>query len=260
MSKIKDKTIWVTGASSGIGLALAEQLAAQGATLILSARSEDKLQALAERLPGTHVVFPIDLSRAEDAITAAERFLADQQVDILINNAGVSQRSLALATDFAVYRDLMEINYFSVVGLSKLLAPKLVAQGGGSIVTVASVAGKVGTKRRTGYSGAKFAVIGFMDCLRAELAGDNVHCLTVCPGFVHTQIAHNALTGDGSLLGQADPDNAGGISADECARQIIAAMQAGKDEIVVAKGLSKVAPLLQRLAPGILRRMVAKRD
>lgn len=259
MNKVNGKTVWVTGASSGIGLALAEQLAAKGANLVLSARSEDKLQALAHRLPGTHVVFPVDLAQPEQAVAAAEHFLNDIKVDILINNAGVSQRSLALETDLSVYRDLMEINYFSVVGLSKLLAPRLVAQGGGSIVTVASVAGKVGTKRRSGYSGAKFAVIGFMDCLRAELTADNVHCLTVCPGFVHTQIAHNALTGDGSQLGKADPDNAGGISAEECARQIIVAIEAGKDEIVVGKGLSKIAPLLQRLAPGLVRRKLAKR-
>ncbi|MCC5878897.1 MAG: SDR family oxidoreductase [Idiomarina sp.] len=260
MSKINGKTIWVTGASSGIGLALAEQLAAKGANLVLSARSEDKLQALAERLPGTHIVLPIDLSDPEQAASKAKGFLQDIRVDILINNAGVSQRSLALETELPVYRDLMEINYFSVVGLSKLLAPKMVAQGGGSIVTIASVAGKVGSKRRSGYSGAKFAVIGFMDCLRAELAHHNVHCLTVCPGFVHTQIAHNALTGDGSTLGKADPDNADGISAEECARQIIVAIEAGKDEIVTGKGLSKIAPLLQRLMPGLVRRIVAKRD
>ncbi|RUO26031.1 short chain dehydrogenase [Aliidiomarina minuta] len=259
MSTINGKTIWVTGASSGIGLALAEQLAAAGANLVLSARNQDKLKSLADRLPGTHIVFPLDLSRPEKAMAKADHFLEDIQVDILINNAGISQRSLALETDFEVYRDLMEVNYFSVVALSKMLAPHLIQQGGGHIVTVSSVAGKVGTKHRSGYSGAKFAVIGFMDCLRAELADKNVRCLTVCPGFVHTQIAHNALTGDGSQLGKADPDNAGGISAEECARQIIQAIQRNKDEIVVGKGLSKVAPMLQRFFPGLLRRLIARR-
>lgn len=260
MTSLQGKTVWVTGASSGIGLALAEQLADKGASLILTARSEDTLNALAERLPGTHRVVPMDLSKPEASITQAEALVADTNIDILINNAGVSQRSLALETDFEVYRDLMEINYFSVVGLSKVVAPKLIAQGSGSIVTVASVAGKVATKRRSGYSGAKFAVIGFMDALRAELKSHGVHCLTVCPGFVHTQIAHNALVGDGSNLGKSDPDNAGGISAEECARQIIRAIEADKDEVVVGKGLSKIAPLLQRLAPSLLRNLVAKRD
>lgn len=260
MKQIQGKTIWVTGASSGIGLALAEQLAAKGANLVLTARSEATLRELSERLPGNHHVLPMDLSKPEVSINQAETFLAHTQVDMLVNNAGVSQRSLALETDLHVYRNLMEINYFSVVGLSKAVAPKMVAQGGGTIVTVASVAGKVGTKRRSGYSGAKFAVIGFMDALRAELKSAGVHCLTICPGFVHTQIAHNALVGDGSHLGKADPDNAGGISAQECARQIISAIEAAKDEVVVAKGLSKIAPLLQRFAPGLVRNMVAKRD
>lgn len=257
---VKGKTIWLTGASSGIGLALAQQLAAQGANLVLSARSEDKLQSLAEELPGTHLVLPLDLADPDQAASRAEAFLQDIKVDILINNAGVSQRSFALDTGLDVYRDLMEVNYFSVVALCKLLAPKLIEQGGGQLITVSSVAGKVGVKRRSGYSGAKFAVIGFMDSLRAELAQYNIHCMTVCPGFVHTQIAHNALVGDGSTLGHADPDNAGGISADECAETIIKAMKAGKDEIIVGKGLSKVAPLLQRFTPGLVRRIVAKRD
>lgn len=260
MSKINGKTIWLTGASSGIGLALAEKLAAEGANLVLTARNEDKLREIANRLPGTHLVLPLDLSRPEKAVNRAEAFLDDIKVDILINNAGISQRSLALDTDFEVYRDLMEVNYFSVVALSKLIAPRFVDQGDGHIVTVASVAGKVGSKRRSGYSGAKFAVIGFMDCFRAELADKNVRCLTVCPGFVHTQIAHNALVGDGSALGKADPDNAGGISAAQCAAEIIGAIKADKDEIIVGKGLSKIAPVMQRFLPGMVRRMVAKRN
>lgn len=260
MTQLHGKTVWLTGASSGIGLALAQQLAAKGATLILSARNEQKLQQLANELPGQHLVLPLDLAKPEEATAQAEQFLRDKQVDVLINNAGVSQRSLALDTEFNVYRELMEINYFAVVALSKLVAPKLVSQGGGHIVTVSSVAGKIATKRRSGYSGSKYAVIGFMDALRAELADKQVHCLTVCPGFVHTQIAHNALVGDGSKLGHADPDNAGGISAESCAQTIIKAIESNKDEIIVGKGLSKIAPLLQRLSPGLVRRLIAKRD
>lgn len=260
MSQLQGKTIWLTGASSGIGLALAKQLADKGASLILTARNEERLRALATELPGNHSVLALDLAKPEQALASAEAFLSDKTVDILINNAGVSQRSLALETEFSVYRELMEVNYFSVVALSKLVAPKMVSQGSGQIVTVSSVAGKLATKRRSGYSGSKYAVIGFMDALRAELADKNVHCLTVCPGFVHTQIAHNALVGDGSKLGQADPDNAGGISAERCAAIIIRAMENGKDEIIVGKGLSKIAPLLQRISPGLIRRLIAKRD
>ncbi len=259
MSQLQGKTIWLTGASSGIGLALAEALAAKGAKLILSARSEATLNDLAARLPGEHQVLPIDLMQPEAAYKQALALVAQQPIDILINNAGVSQRSLTLETDFQVYRDLMEINYFSVVALTKAVLPSMVEQGDGHIVTVSSVAGKVGTKLRSGYAGSKFGVIGFMDCLRAEMADKNIRCTTICPGFVHTQISHNALAGDGHKLNQADPDNAGGISAEQCAKEIVAAIEKNKAEAIIGSGVSKLAPLIQRFMPGLVRKMVAKR-
>ncbi|CUS48705.1 MAG: putative short-chain dehydrogenase [Idiomarinaceae bacterium HL-53] len=259
MSDIHGKTIWLTGASSGIGLALAHALARAGAQLILTARSEETLNTLASELPGEHQVFPLDLMNPEHALEAARRFVSQQPIDILINNAGVSQRSLTLETDLKVYRDLMEINYFSVVALTKAVLPSMLEQGNGHIVTVSSVAGKVGTKLRSGYAGSKFGVIGFMDCLRAEMFDKNIHCTTICPGFVHTQIAHNALTGSGEKLNREDPDNAGGISAEQCAKEIIQAIQNNKAEVVVGSGLSKLAPRLQRFFPGLVRTLVARR-
>ncbi len=171
----------------------------------------------------------------------------------------MSQRSLTLETDFQVYRNLMEINYFSVVALTKAVLPRMVKRGDGHIVTVSSVAGKVGTKLRSGYAGSKFGVIGFMDCLRAEMADKNIRCTTICPGFVHTQISHNALAGDGHKLNQADPDNAGGISAEQCAKEIVAAIEKNKAEAIIGSGVSKLAPLIQRFMPGLVRKMVAKR-
>lgn len=259
MSILQGKTVWLTGASSGIGLALAEALAAKGARLILTARSKDTLNALAARLPGEHQVVPMDLMQPEAALTQAQQLAASQPIHYLINNAGVSQRSLALETNFQVYRDLMEINYFSVVALTKGVLPHMVQQGHGHIVTVSSVAGKVGTKLRSGYAGAKFGVIGFMDSLRAEVADKNIRCTTICPGFIHTQVAHNALGADGNKRNQADPDNAGGISAEQCAKEIIIAIEKNKAEAVIGSGVSKLAPLLQRFFPGLVRRMVAKR-
>lgn len=259
MSVLQGKTVWLTGASSGIGLALAEALAAKGARLILTARSKDTLEALAARLPGEHQVVPMDLMQPEAAFEQAQQLAADQPIDYLINNAGVSQRSLTLETNFQVYRDLMEINYFSVVALTKGVLPHMVQQGYGHIVTVSSVAGKVGTKLRSGYAGAKFGVIGFMDSLRAEMADKNIRCTTICPGFIHTQVAHNALGADGNKRNQADPDNAGGISAEQCAKEIIIAIEKNKAEAVIGSGVSKLAPLLQRFFPSLLRRMVAKR-
>ncbi|WP_113906354.1 SDR family oxidoreductase [Aliidiomarina celeris] len=259
MSSLHGKTIWLTGASSGIGLALAEALANEGASLILTARSEDTLTALANRLPGQHHVAVMDLMQPEHAFESATKVVAAHQVDILINNAGVSQRSLALETDLSVYRKLMDINYFSVVALTQAVLPSMVKRQSGHIVTVSSVAGKVGTKLRSGYAGSKFGVIGFMDCLRAEMREHGVHCTTICPGFVNTAIAHNSLVGNGQPLNQADPDNAGGISAEQCARAIVKAIKAQKAEVVVADGLSKLAPLLNRFFPSLVRKMVANR-
>ncbi|RUO22627.1 short chain dehydrogenase [Aliidiomarina iranensis] len=259
MSKINGKTIWLTGASSGIGLALAEALAEKGARLILTARSEATLNELAERLPGNHRVFSLDLSNPENAFQHGQDLVANETIDVLINNAGVSQRSAVLDTDLSVYRQLMEIDYFSVIALTKSVLAQMQARKQGHVVTIASVAGKVGSKLRSGYSGAKFGVIGFMDCARAEMAEHNVHFTTICPGFVRTQVSHNALTGDGSKLNQEDPDITGGISPEECAAAIIKAIEQDRDEVIVGKGLSKLAPTLQRFFPNLVRKLSAKR-
>lgn len=261
MSYFHEKTVWLTGASSGIGLAMAEQLAAAGARLILTARRADVLEQVRQNLPNPdlHRVLPLDLSQPEQAVEQARNALGETQIDILINNAGVSQRSKILDTDLSVYRQLMEIDYFAVVALTKLVLPAMVARRSGQIVTVSSVAGKVGTKLRSGYNGAKFGVLGFMDSLRAETAEYGLTITSILPGFINTQVAHNSLTGDGSPLGHEDPDNAGGISADECARRSLRAIAKGKAEVVVGSGVSKLAPFLQRFCPGLVRRMVANR-
>ncbi|RUO60617.1 SDR family oxidoreductase [Pseudidiomarina insulisalsae] len=261
MQYFSGKTVWLTGASSGIGLAMAQQLADAGAHLILTSRRAEVLEQVRQGLahPERHRVLALDLSQPEQAADQAREALGDQVIDILINNAGVSQRSLILETDFDVYRQLMEIDYFGVVALTKLVLPRMAERRNGHIVTVSSVAGKVGTKLRSGYNGAKFAVIGFMDSLRAEMAEHDLVVTSILPGFINTAIAHNSLAGDGSALGKEDPDNAGGISAEECARRSLEAIAAQKAEVIVGSGLSKLAPLLQRISPAFVRRMVAKR-
>ncbi|GAB3294334.1 SDR family oxidoreductase [Pseudidiomarina andamanensis] len=261
MRYFQGKTVWLTGASSGIGLAMAQQLAEAGAHLILTSRRQDALEQVRQSLahPERHQVLALDLSQPEQAAAMAKDTLGDQMIDILINNAGVSQRSLILETDMSVYRQLMEIDYFGVIALTKLVLPRMVERRAGQIVTVSSVAGKVGTKLRSGYNGAKFGVIGFMDSLRAEMAQYGLTVTSILPGFINTQVAHNSLTGDGSALGHEDPDNAGGISAEACARKSLEAIAAKKAEVVVGSGLSKLAPFLQRFFPGLVRRMIANR-
>jgi short-subunit dehydrogenase len=261
MTYFQGKTVWLTGASSGIGLAMAQQLAEAGAHLIITSRRAEALEQVRLSLahPERHRVLALDLSQPEAAAEQAQHELGDQVIDILINNAGVSQRSFILDTDMAVYRQLMEIDYFGVIALTKLVLPRMVERRAGHIVTVSSVAGKVGTKLRSGYNGAKFGVIGFMDSLRAEMKQHDLVVTSILPGFINTQVAHNSLTGDGSALGHEDPDNAGGISAEECARQSLQAIAKQKAEVVVGSGVSKLAPFLQRFFPGLVRRMVANR-
>lgn len=261
MTYFQGKTVWLTGASSGIGLAMAQQLAEAGAHLILTSRRAEALEQVRSSLthPERHQVLALDLAQPEAAAEQAQQVLGDQVIDILINNAGVSQRSLIIDTDMKVYRQLMEIDYFGVVALTKLVLPRMLERQAGHIVTVSSVAGKVGTKLRSGYNGAKFGVIGFMDSLRAETAKDGLVVTSILPGFINTQVAHNSLTGDGSSLGHEDPDNAGGISAELCAQKSLQAIAKQKAEVVVGSGLSKLAPFLQRFFPGLVRRMIANR-
>ncbi|RUO77900.1 SDR family oxidoreductase [Idiomarina seosinensis] len=261
MTAIKDKTIWLTGASSGIGLALAQQLAERGARLILTSRRPVQLEELRQSLANSesHQVLALDLSNPEQAKTDAQTALSGQTIDVLINNAGISQRSEALETDLAVYRRLMEIDYFGVIALNQVALPQMVKRQQGHIVTVASVAGKVGSKLRSGYSGAKFAVVGYMDCLRAEMAEHNVQVTSILPGFVNTQIAINALQADGNQQGHNDPEIESGISANTCAEGIINAIERNKAEAIIGKGLSALAPTLQRFFPTLVRRITAKR-
>lgn len=255
-----NKTVWITGASSGIGKELAIQFAQLGARVILSARNVAKLEQLSSELIGSqHKVIPLDLAQPEQVLEYVTQHINDiGKVDILINNGGVSQRSLFLENDFSVYRQLMEVNYFGLVALTKAVLPSMVAQGGGTVVSISSVAGKVGSKFRTGYSGSKYAVVGFMDCLRAEVADKNIHCLTVCPGSIKTAIAHNSLNEHGVAQNQAEHSIENGMDVTLAVKQMISAIGKGKDEVVIGEGLSGWAPTIKRFFPGLFNRLTAR--
>lgn len=256
-----NKTIWITGASSGIGKALAEQLAAKGATLILSARNKEALTELNSRLGGKHHVVVLDLAKPEQLLATMPDTLARLgRVDILINNGGVSQRSLFLENDFAVYRQLMEVNYFGLIALTKVVLPQMVQNGSGMVVSISSVAGKVGSKFRTGYSGSKYAVVGFMDCLRAEVADKNIHCLTICPGSIKTAIAHNSLNEQGIAQNKAEDSIENGMDVNKAVAQMIKAITVKKDEVVIGEGISGWAPTIKRFFPALFNRMTAKKN
>lgn len=257
-----NKKVWITGASSGIGLELAKQLSNLGASIILSARNESVLNQIRKGLVGgetRHWVFPLDLAQPEDVY---ERSLAFTKalggVDILINNGGISQRSSFLETDLSVFRQLSDINYLGSVALSKAVLPSMLESKSGTIVSVSSVAGKVGSKLRAGYSGSKFAVIGFMDCLRAEVKSEGVHCLTVCPGSIKTNISFNALNGQGESQNVNDQSTENGMEVSDCVQQIILAITMKKDEVVIGKGLSALAPTIKRFFPRYFNHLTAK--
>ena len=262
MSNLQNKVIWLTGASSGIGEALAYALAKENVKLILSARREDELQRVADntRLSASeYLVLPLDLS-SPDTFEAKKNEALKKfgRIDILINNGGVSQRSLAKDTTVEIDRKIMEVNYFGTIALTKALLPDFIRQKDGLLVVVTSAVGKFGSPWRSGYSASKHALHGFFDSLRAELYGDGIKVLLVCPGFIQTNVSINALTGTGAKLGSMDIATANGLTADECARQIISAIKSGKEEIVVAKFKERFAVFAKRFFPGIFSSMIRR--
>jgi len=201
MNNLKDKVIWITGASSGIGEALVLELAKKEARLILSARQEDALKKVAAQtnLPELDImVLAFDLKDTSNASGLAAQVINKfGRVDVLINNGGFSQRSAALDTASDVERDIMEVNYFSAVNLTKAVAPYMLRQKKGQIVVISSIAGKFGFYLRSSYSGAKHALHGYFESFRLETEKKGIQTLMVCPGKVKTNISFNAISNQG---------------------------------------------------------------
>lgn len=246
-----NKVMWITGASSGIGEALAKGLLAAGAWVILSGRREDALQAVAAAAPERTLVLPFestDYDALPDIVERAWRWRG--RVDCLVNNAGISQRSLALDTDFSVYRKIMEVDYFAPVALTQLLLPRLVAQGGGQLAVVSSVAGKVGAPLRTSYCGAKHAVVGYFEALRAEVeVAHGVHVSVILPGSVRTSISLNSLNSNGNRRGRSDVNIENGMPAEEAARLIMEGLEQRQHTIDVVEGIEQMALQLRSSDP-----------
>lgn len=263
-TKWNGKTIWITGASSGIGEALAVGFAASGSNLVLSARRPDALKEVADKIAAKHpssktLVLPLDVTDESQMSNAVDRVLAQfSSIDLLINNAGISQRSTALETDMQTYRSIFEVDVFGQIALTKHVLPVMIEHGSGHIAVTASVAGKMGVPFRTGYCAAKHAVMGFFDALRAEVAHQNVSVSTIVPGFIQTNISENAVAGDGSKFDGVDRDISGGMSADECAKVIIAGLSKNKPEIPVGTGMEMHALWIKRIFPSLLNKLMLK--
>jgi len=255
-----DQVAWVTGASSGIGEALVHALDRRGLRVVLSARREERLRAIrnACEYPERHLVIPLDLGEPESLERAAAAVTERLgRVDLLINNAGVSQRALAADTDLAVDRRLIEIDYLGTVALTKAVLPGMVAAGAGRIVVVSSLVGKFGTPLRSSYSAAKHALHGFFESLAAEVWDDGVRVTVVCPGFIRTELPVHALTADGTPQGTMDRAQERGMAPDVCAERILRAVDRGAAEVLIG-GKERFAVYLKRFFPGLFRRVIRR--
>jgi short-subunit dehydrogenase len=257
----RDLRIWITGASSGIGEALAHAFYQAGAVLILSARREDELKRVQAACGGEKVtcVLPMDVTDAAalpEKTAAALAFAGG--VDILVLNAGITQRSRTRETDESVYRRLMEVNFFASEALARAVLPSMLAQKSGHIVVISSVAGKIGVPMRSGYSASKFALHGFFEALRAEEERNGIHVTMVCPGYIQTDISLSALRGDGRRHSKMDSEIAHGMPAEECARKILRGVAGKKKEIVVAAARERALVYLKRFFPDLLARMIGR--
>ncbi len=260
--RLDGKVIWITGASSGIGEALAYALRARGARLVLSARRLDRLNDVRERCGGEGVsLLPFDVASGEPAAPIVRAAAAAfGSIDVLVNNAGVSQRSRAVETDPAVVRSIMSTNFFGPVWLStELVRYWRERRSAGQIVVVTSAVGKLATPLRSAYSASKHAAHGYFNALRAEVARDGIGVLLVVPGYVRTEISFAALNGDGTRHGVLDPGQARGIRPADAAERIARAIESGKKEISVGLDVrTSVALALAWLAPPLLRKALER--
>ncbi|RAJ05166.1 short-subunit dehydrogenase [Chitinophaga skermanii] len=239
MEFYKGKVVWITGASSGIGKELALQLAHTQAKLILTGRNELALATLQEQCLAytpSCAILPADLAQPELLEPLAQQAIKTfGHIDVLINNAGVTQRDSAENTQPQVIRQLMEINFFSPVLLTKALLPHFRARGGGAVAVVGSMAGLMGFPYRTSYSAAKHALKGFFETLQVEHMLPNFHITIVSPGRIQTPISLRALTGDGQAYNKMNDGQLHGIPVEICARKIINGIAKHRKHVIVAR-------------------------
>lgn len=258
---IKKKTIWITGASSGIGEACAYLYARQGVNLILTATRAERLEEVrAEciRLGAQCTVLPYDLSDLNNIDQLTDKAMAAfGKIDLAFLNAGISQRSKIVDTETIVDEKIMAVNFFAPVKMSKRLLPAMINQGGGTIAVTTSISGKFGFPLRSSYASSKFALYGFFETLHAEYYDQNIRVVMVCPGRVKTNISYNALESDGKKHGRMDDGQNSGISAENAAEKIVKAIEKQKPEVLVG-GKELLMVHIKRFFPGLARKMVRK--
>jgi short-subunit dehydrogenase len=257
---VTDRLVWITGASSGIGEALAYNLSHRGARLVLSSRREDALQNVRANCARSdeHVVQTLDLAEPDSLRHAADAVQSDiGPVDVLVNNGGISQRGTAAETNMEAVRRIMEVNFFGTVELTKAVLPGMKERRRGHIAVVSSVVGKFSTPFRTSYAASKHALHGWYDGLRAEVHDDGIGVTMVCPGFVRTNVGSNALDSNGNPLGDRASEK--GIPAEDCAAAISDAIEHDRAETYVG-GWETIGVYVKRFFPALFRRFIRRYD
>ncbi len=256
--KLKNKVAIITGASSGIGKALAIAMAEEGAKIVVAARSMEKLDELITDITYRGyeaVAVQTDVSQENDCknliLSAVDKF---GKIDILVNNAGISMRALFKDTRIDVLKKLMDVNFWGMVYCTKYAMPYLL-ETKGTVVGVSSVAGYKGLPGRTGYSSSKFAMHGFLESLRIENLKTGLHVLLACPGFTASNIRNTALNESGEQQGESPRDEGKMMTAEEVADHLIKAIIKKKDRIVLTSQ-GKLTVRLNKLLPKFMDKMV----
>ena len=252
---MKNKVVIITGASSGIGLALAQEFDKYNAKIVLAARSIEKLEKLITQMKSEAIAVKTDVSVEQDCINLIDKTVDKfGQIDILINNAGISMRSLLIDTEISVIKRLMGVNFWGTVYCTKYALPYLLKTKG-SVTAVSSIAGFKGLPGRVGYSSSKFAIHGFLDVLRTENIKTGLHVLLAAPGFTKSNIRNVALVGDGSTQGETPRDEEKMMTSEEVAKHIVKAIKKRKRELILTTQ-GKLTVLLNKLFPKMMDKMV----
>lgn len=261
MVSFKDKLVWITGASSGIGKQIALQLAHEGAKLILSTHNAAELKDVAIECSKytkycEELVF--DLSNTDEVQKIAQDTVTKHpDIYCLINNGGISQRALAIDTPLELTRKIMEIDFFSYVIITKEVAKNMVANGEGYIAATSSISGKFGFPQRSAYAAAKHAVQGYFETLRAELKPNNVSVTVLYPGRIRTNISLHAIDSQGKEHGKMDPGQSNGLAPEICAKRYIKAIKKRKPEKLIGK-IELLPVYIKRFFPSLFFRIVTK--
>jgi short-subunit dehydrogenase len=261
-SYFHQKVVWITGASSGIGEELARQLDRAGAKLILSARNVEKLNELKESLQNKeeHLVVQVDLAETSNVGLLAQQIVAHyERIDVLINNGGISQRATAYDTTMDVNRQILEVNFFGNIAMTKAVLPIFRQQQSGQILVISSIAGKFGFHLRSAYSASKHALFGYYESLVMEESEYNLKVTVACPGKINTPISTNAVTAEGQAHGKMDHNQATGMSVEECVKQLLRALVKNKHEVLIGNK-ELLAVKLKRFLPFLFWKFIPKQS